>query len=144
MNTGETIFVQLMEFLPPRHEFHKCVEQYADSGDTRSFSFWDHFLCISFAQLTSSESLRDIEGYLRSHGKKLYHMGIRGFASRSTLAHANTNCEWMIFADYARVLIGYARALHKTDETPLLEQISSTVYTLDATIIQVCLSLFPW
>lgn len=97
-----------------------------------------------FAQLTYRESLRDIEVCLRSQGKKLYHMGIRGSVSRSTLAHANANRDWRIFADYAKVLISYARALHRADEPALFERISSAVYALDATIIQVCLSLCPW
>jgi hypothetical protein len=144
MNLGKTIFAQLIEFLPARYEFNKCVERYADKRDARSFSFWDHFLCMSFAQLTYRESLRDIEVCLRAQGKKLYHMGIRGSVSRSTLAHANANRDWRIFADYARVLIAYAQELHKAEKPSLLEQVSSAVYALDATIIQVCLSLFPW
>jgi hypothetical protein len=144
MNNGKTIFAQLMEFLPPRHEFNKCVERYAGKNEARSFSFWDHFLCMSFAQLTYRESLRDIEVCLRSQGKKLYHMGIRGSVARSTLAHANANRDWRIFADYARVLISYAQELHKTDEPSILAEVSNAIYALDATIIQVCLSLFPW
>jgi len=144
MNLRKTIFAQLIEFLPPRYEFNKCVARYAHRREARGFSFWDHFLCMAFAQLTYRESLRDIEVCLRSQGKKLYHMGIRGSVSRSTLAHANANRDWRIFADYAQVLISYARELHKTDEPSLLEQVSSAVYALDATIIQVCLSLFPW
>jgi len=144
MNLGKTIFAQLIEFLPPRYEFNKCVARYAKTREARSFSFWDHFLCMVFAQLTYRESLRDIEVCLRSQGKKLYHMGIRGSVSRSTLAHANANRDWRIFADYAKVLISYARELHRADEPALFQQISSAVYALDATIIQVCLSLFPW
>lgn len=144
MNLGKTIFAQLIEFLPPRYEFNKCVARYAKTREARSFSFWDHFLCMVFAQLTYRESLRDIEVCLRSQGKKLYHMGIRGSVSRSTLAHANAKRDWRIFADYAKVLISYARELHRADEPALFQQISSAVYALDATIIQVCLSLFPW
>lgn len=144
MNKAKTVFSQLMDFHPPRYEFNKCVERYDGHKKSRAFSYWDQFLCMSFAQLTYRESLRDIEVCLRSQGTKLYHMGIRGAVSRSTLAHANMNRDWRIFADYARVLIAYARELHKTSESPLIEEISNAVYALDATIIQVCLSLFPW
>ena len=144
MNKAKTVFSQLMDFHPPRYEFNKCVERYDGHKKSRGFSYWDQFLCMSFAQLTYRESLRDIEVCLRSQGTKLYHMGIRGAVSRSTLAHANMNRDWRIFADYARVLIAYARELHKTSESPLIEEISNAVYALDATIIQVCLSLFPW
>lgn len=144
MNKAKTVFSQLMDFHPPRYEFNKCVERYDGHKKSRGFSYWDQFLCMSFAQLTYRESLRDIEVCLRSQGTKLYHMGIRGAVSRSTLAHANMNRDWRIFADYARVLIAYARELHKTSESPFIEEISNAVYALDATIIQVCLSLFPW
>lgn len=144
MNQGKTIFAQLMQFLPPRYEFNKCVERYGGEKKARDFSYWDQFLCMSFAQLTYRESLRDIEVCLRSQGKKLYHMGIRGAVARSTLAYANEHRDWRIFADYARVLIAMAQELYAGGDDPIVEQLSSAVYALDATIIQVCLSLFPW
>jgi hypothetical protein len=144
MNIKKTVFAQLMDFLPPRYEFNQCVERYGGEKKARGFSYWDQFLCMSFAQLTYRESLRDLEVCLRSQGRKLYHMGIRGAVSRSTLAYANSNRDWRIFADYARVLISEARELYKGDESQLMSEISNAVYALDATVIQVCLSLFPW
>lgn len=144
MNIKKTVFAQLMDFLPPRYEFNQCVERYGGEKKARGFSYWDQFLCMSFAQLTYRESLRDLEVCLRSQGRKLYHMGIRGTVSRSTLAYANSNRDWRIFADYARVLITLARELYKGDESSVMSEVSNAVYALDATVIQVCLSLFPW
>lgn len=144
MNIKKTVFSQLMDFLPPRYEFNQCVERYGGEKKARGFSYWDQFLCMSFAQLTYRESLRDLEVCLRAQGQKLYHMGIRGAVSRSTLSYANSNRDWRIFADYARVLISEARELYKGDESQVMSEISSAVYALDATVIQVCLSLFPW
>lgn len=144
MNNEKTIFAQLMTFLPPRYEFLRCVEKYGGQTKARDFSYWDQFLCMCFAQLTYRESLRDIEVCLRSQGKKLYHMGIRGAVSRSTLSYANTNRDWRIFADYAQVLIALARELYRKDDAQFAAELSSAVYALDATVIQVCLSLFPW
>jgi hypothetical protein len=105
MNSGKTIFAQLMEFLPT-HEFRKCVKRYNGNYKIKSFSCWDQFLCMAFAQLTYRESLRDIQACLRAFQQKLYHMGIRGKASRNTLAHANQVRDWRIYADFAQVLIG--------------------------------------
>jgi len=114
MNTGKTVFSQVMEFLP-LHEFRKCVERYQGNYKVQSFSCMDQFLCMAFAQLTYRESLRDIESCLRSMRTKLYHMGFRGSISRSTLADANENRDWRIYADFAQVLIHTARDLYLND-----------------------------
>jgi len=141
MHEGLFVFAQLMEFLP-RHYFNKCVRRYQGDKRLKSFSCRDHFLCLAFAQLTYRESLRDIETCLRALGKKLYHAGIRGKISRSTLADANRTHNWRIFADFAQVLITQARELYVND--PLATQLKQTVYALDSTTIDLCLSLFPW
>ena len=141
MNTGKTVFSQLMEFLPP-HQFRKCVRRYKGDYKVQSFSCMDQFLCMAFAQLTFRESLRDIEVCLRTMQSKLYHMGIRGKVSRTTLARANENRDWRIYADFAQVLIHYARDLYANDDFGL--DLKETVYALDATTIDLCLSLFPW
>ena len=141
MNTGKTVFSQIMEFLP-LYEFRKCVERYQGDYRIKIFSCMDQFLCMSFAQLTYRESLRDIESCLRSMNNKLYHMGIRGSISKSTLADANENRDWRIYADFAQVLIHLARNLYIKEDFGL--QLEQTVYALDATTIDLCLSLFPW
>jgi hypothetical protein len=141
MNTGKTIFSQVMEFLP-LYEFRKCVERYQGDYKVKSFSCTDQFLCMAFAQLTYRESLRDIEACLRSMRGKLYHMGIRGQVSRSTLADANDNRDWHIYADFAQLLIHTARDLYLND--PFAIELANTIYALDATTIDLCLSLFPW
>ena len=141
MNTGKTIFSQIMEFLP-LYEFHKCIQRYHGDYKVKSFSCTDQFLCMAFAQLTYRESLRDIEACLRSMRSKLYHMGIRGQVSRSTLADANDNRDWHIYADFAQVLIHTARNLYLQD--PFAIELANTIYALDATTIDLCLSLFPW
>lgn len=110
MNSGKTVFAQLMDFIPT-YEFRRCVARYRGQYRVRSFSCWDQFLAMAFAQLTYRESLRDIETCLRALGGKLYHVGIRGQVSRSTLADANESRDWRIFADLARVLIAMARPL---------------------------------
>ena len=141
MNSGQTIFAQLMDFLPT-YEFRRCVERYQGNYKLKSFSCWDQFLCMAFAQLTYRESLRDIEACLRANQTKLYHLGIRGRVSRNTLANANSVRDWRIYADFAHLLIKTARQLYLNDDFGLaLEQ---TVYALDATTIALCLSLFPW
>lgn len=141
MNSGQTIFAQLMDFLPT-FEFRRCVERYQGNYKLKSFSCWDQFLCMAFAQLTYRESLRDIEACLRANQTKLYHLGIRGRVSRNTLANANSVRDWRIYADFAHLLIKTARQLYLNDDFGLaLEQ---TVYALDATTIDLCLSLFPW
>lgn len=141
MNIGKTVFAQLMDFVPA-HEFQRCVERYSGNYKTSSFSCWDQFLCMAFAQLTYRESLRDIETCLRAVGARLYHLGIRGHVSRSTLADANENRNWRIYADLAQVLIRNARSLY-ADESFGVE-LQQTVYALDCTTIDLCLSLFPW
>lgn len=141
MNSGKTIFSQLMDFLPA-YEFRRCVDQYSGNYKIKSFTCWDQFLCMAFAQLTYRESLRDIQACLRAAGQKLYHMGIRGKVSRNTLANANQVRNWRIYADFAEVLIKTARDLYAEDDFGL--QLNQTVYALDATTIDLCLSLFPW
>ena len=141
MNTGKTVFSQLMEFLP-LHQFRRCVKRYKGDYKVQNFSCMDQFLCMAFAQLTFRESLRDIEACLRSMQSKLYHMGIRGKISRTTLARANENRDWRIYADFAQVLIHSARDLYSND--PFGLDLKETVYALDATTIDLCLSLFPW
>ena len=141
MNDGKTVFAQLFEFLP-LHEFRKCVRRYRGDYKVLSFSCLDQFLCIAFAQLTFRESLRDIETCLRTVRPKLYHMGIRGGISRNTLANANENRDWRIYADFAQVLIRTARNLYAND--PFAVELEQTVYALDSTTIDLCLSLFPW
>ena len=141
MNTGKTLFSQVMEFLP-LHEFRQCVHRYQGNYKTKSFSCLDQFLCMSFAQMTYRESLRDIETCLRSMKAKLYHMGIRGAVSKSTLADANETRDWRIYADFAQILIHRARALYQDEDFGI--ELDQTVYALDATTIDLCLSLFPW
>ena len=141
MNIGKTVFSQLIEFLP-RFEFQKCVERYQGNYKLISFSCWDQFLCMSFAQLTYRESLRDIQACLRGNQQQLYHMGFRGRVSRNTLAHANQVRDWRIYADFAQVLIGQARILYANENFGV--ELQQTVYAFDATTIDLCLSLFPW
>jgi hypothetical protein len=141
MNIGKTVFSQLMEFLP-RYEFQKCVERYQGNYKLISFSCWDQFLCMSFAQLTYRESLRDIQACLRGNQQQLYHMGFRGRISRNTLAHANQVRDWRIYADFAQVLIGQARILYANENFGV--ELQQTIYAFDATTIDLCLSLFPW
>jgi hypothetical protein len=130
-----------MDFIPS-YEFRCCVQRYQGSYKIKSFSCWDQFLSMAFAQLTYRESLRDIEACLRAAPSKLYHMGIRSQISRNTLAHANEVRDWRIYADFAQVLIQEARSLY-SDE-PFGVELDQTVYALDATTIDLCLSLFPW
>ena len=141
MLPGKTIFAQLMDFLP-LYEFHQCVQRYHGHYKMKSFSCWDQFLCMAFAQLTYRESLRDIEACLRSAQQKLYHMGIRGKVSRNTLAHANQVRNWQIYADFAQILITRARRLYAHDSFGV--ELNQTAYALDSTTIDLCLSLFPW
>jgi hypothetical protein len=141
MNSGKTIFSQLMHFLPS-YEFRKYVERYNGNYKVKSFSCWDQFLCMAFAQLTYRESLRDIEACTRAAHVKLYHMGIRGKVSRNTLANANSVRDWRIYADFAQVLIDIARKLYAGEDFGL--ELDQTVYALDSTTIDLCLSLFPW
>jgi transposase len=141
MNTGKTIFSQLMDFLP-LYEFRQCVKRYDGNHKVQSFSCLDQFLSMAFAQLTYRESLRDIEACLRAAHSKLYHMGIRGRVSRNTLANANRERDWRIYRDFGQVLIGIARRLYAGSDFGV--EIKHAAYALDATIIDLCLSLFPW
>jgi len=141
MHTGRTVFSQLLDFLP-RHEFDRCVRRYQGNYRVRGFSCLDQFLCLAFAQLTGRESLRDIETCLRAMRPKLYHCGFRGSIARSTLADANENRHWRIYADFAQVLIRIARKLYASDSLGV--ELAATAYALDSTVIDLCLSLFPW
>jgi hypothetical protein len=141
MYVGKTIFAQLIDFLPVV-EFRKCVKRYRGHYKVKQFTCWDQFLSMAFAQLTYRESLRDIESCLRSVDHKLYHLGFRGKISRSTLAEANENRDYRIYADYAQVIINAARKLYLKE--PFGADLKDTVYALDATVIDLCLSLFPW
>jgi len=138
---GRTIFAQLIDHVPP-HEFHKCVARYDGNYKFRGFSCLDQFLCLAFAQLTFRESLRDIEACLRSVQDKLYHMGFRGKVARSTLADANEAHDWRIYADFAQVLIHIARPMYANQSLGF--DLDNTVYALDSTTIDLCLSVFPW
>jgi hypothetical protein len=138
---GHFVFSQLMHFLP-RRDFNACVSRYGGNRRERGFSCRDQFLCMAFAQLTYRESLRDIAMCLRAMGSKLYHAGFRGRIARSTLADANRNHDWRIYADFAQVLIRRARKLYANES--LAVDLEQTVYALDATTIDLCLNLFPW
>jgi hypothetical protein len=129
MNSGKSIFAQLMDFLPT-YEFQKCVDRYGGHYKVKSFSCWDQFLCLAFAQLTYRESLRDIEACLRAAQPKLYHLGFRGRVSRNTLANANQVRDWRIYADFAQVLINIARPLYANEDFGL--DLKQTVYLIIA------------
>jgi hypothetical protein len=140
VNQGKTVFSQVMDFVPKK-KFRQCVDRYGGDYRVRSFRCLDQFLCMAFAQLTYRESLRDIECCLRAFQQKLYHMGIRGRVSKSTLADANEKRDWHIYSDFAQILIHQARQLYANDDFGL--DLQETVYALDATIIDLCLSVFP-
>lgn len=142
MNTGQTIFSQIMSFIP-KYEFDIRVIKYKGNYRIRQFSCWDQFLSMSFAQLTYRESLRDIEVCLNAQPNKLYHMGIKGHVSRTNLANANRKRDWRIHAEFAQVLISQARKLYQ-DDPEFIVDLDSTIYALDSTTIDLCLSLFPW
>jgi hypothetical protein len=141
MLAGRTIFAQVIDHVP-QSTFRTCVARYHGDRNVSRFSCWDQFLCMAFAQLTYRESLRDIEACLRAVQPKLYHVGIRARVARSTIAHANEHRDWRIYADFAKRLIHLARHLYLDD--PLSVDLANTVYALDATIIDLCLSVFPW
>jgi hypothetical protein len=141
MRAGKFVFAQLMELLPWKR-FQRLVLKYGGDRYVKHFSCANQFLCMAFAQLTYRESLRDIEACLRAHSAKLYHLGIRGRVSRSTLADANESRDWRLYAEFAHSLIATARPLYAND--PLEVELANTVYALDATLIELCLSLFPW
>src|SRR6202167_4120382 len=141
MNFARTVFAQLLDHLPS-YEFQKCVTRYRGDYQQKTFSCWDQYLSMAFAQLTYRDSLRDIEVCLRSVGGKLYHMGFRGKVARSTLADANESRDWRIYADFAQVLIAIARPLYVHD--PIGVDLEQSLYALDSNTIDLCLSLFPW
>ena len=141
MHTGKTLFAQVMDFLP-RKTFHRIVTRYRGDHRARTLSCAEQFRCMAFAQLTYRESLRDIEVCLSAQAAKLYHMGLRKPVSRSTLADANERRDWRIYADFAQRLITQARKLYAADSFGV--DLSNTVYALDATTIDLCLSMFPW
>jgi len=141
MHQGRTVFSQLMDYIP-RHVFRRCVNRYGGNHRVRSFTCWNQYLTMAFAQLTSRESLRDIEACLRAMHRRLYHMGIRGCVARNTLAVANEKRDWRIYADFAQVLIHEARRIYADD--PFGLDLKQTVYALDSTTIDLCLRLFPW
>ena len=141
MNSGRTIFAQLMDQLPLA-EFRRSVDRYHGDCKVQRFSCLDQFLCLAFAQLTYRESLRDIEACLRAQQPKLYHMGFRGRVARATLAYANEHRDWRSYADFAQGLIAPARQLYRHD--PFAVDLDQTVYAFDSTPIDLCLALFPW
>ena len=141
MNSGQTVFRQLLQYLP-RHEFNVCVRRYRGEYWAKSFSTFDQFLCLAYAQLSGRESLRDIETCLNSHRDKLYHVGFRGAVSRTTLADANERRDWRIFQDFGHVLIGIAQRLYQNE--PLAIELKQPLFAFDSTTIDLCLSLFPW
>ena len=141
MNQGQTVLAQIMQFLS-HDEFRRCVQRYDGNRYTKRFSCWDQFLAMSFAQLTYRESLRDIEVCLAAQRSKLYHCGFSGPVRRSSLADANECRDWRIYADFARSLIDIARPLYA--DTDLGLDLNAIAYALDATTIDLCLSMFPW
>jgi hypothetical protein len=141
MNSGRTVFGQLMTYLPMQ-KFNQCVKRYQGDFKVKSFTCLEQFLCMAFAQLTYRESLRDIEACLRAVQPKLFHMGIRSKVSRSTMADANEKRDWRIYADFAQVLINIAKPLYSSEDFGV--ELDETVYALDAGTIDLCLSLFPW
>ena len=141
MPPGRTVFAELMTHVSPRR-FHTCVARYDGNYKSSQLSCWDQYLCMAFAQFTYREGLRDIEACLRSSPDKLYHMGIRGRVSRSTLADANESHDWHIFADFAQILIARARLLYAHD--PFGAELQLSAYALDSTTIDLCLAMFPW
>lgn len=142
MNSGKTVLAQLMMFKSD-FQFKRCVDRYSGDFRTRKFTYSEHFLVMSFAQLTARESLRDIENSLTAFSSKLYHSGLRSATAKSTLAEANEKRNWKIYADYGQVLIKQARPLYADDPNFRLD-IDNMVYALDSTTIDLCLSLFPW
>ena len=141
MHIGRLVFSQIIDHLP-MHTFRRCIARYGGNRYKKSFSCLDQYLCMAFAQLAYRESLRDIEACLRAQKEKLYHMGIRGNISRSTVADANERRDWRIYADLAQALIRIARPLYADEELGL--DLDNTVYALDASTIDLCLSAFPW
>jgi hypothetical protein len=140
MHTGKLVFAQLTDLLHPE-QFHRCVRRYYGDYKVKTFSCWSQFLCMAFGQLTFRESLRDVETCLRSRHDQLYHLGIRGEVSHSTLADANRERDWRIYYELAQLLIRRARVLYQDE--PIGLELDETVYALDSTTIDLCLNLFP-
>lgn len=141
MQSGKTVFKQLLQFLP-RYEFNLCVNRYQGEHRVKKFSTYDQFLCLGYAQMAGRESLRDIETCLNSHQEKLYHIGFRGDVSRTTLADANERRDWRIFQDFGHVLIRMAQKEYQSDSIAV--ELTQPLYAFDSTTIDLCLSLFPW
>jgi Domain of unknown function (DUF4372)/Transposase DDE domain len=141
MHVGKLVFAQLTDLIHPE-QFRRCVRRYNGNYKVKTFSCWSQFLCMAFGQLTYRESLRDVETCLRSRQDQLYHLGIRGEVSHSTLADANRERDWRIYYDLAQLLIRRARSLYHDEPTGL--DLKETVYALDSTTIDLCLNLFPW
>ncbi len=141
MHSGQTVFKQLLQHLP-RYEFNLCVNRYCGEHWAKTFSTYDQFLCLAYAQMSGRESLRDIETCLNSHQEKLYHIGFRGAVSRTTLADANERRDWRIFQDFGHVLICTAQQLYQSDVLAI--ELKQPLYAFDSTTIDLCLSLFPW
>ena len=141
MNSGKTVFRQLLQFLP-RHDFNLCVRRFRGEYWVKSFTAFDQFLCLSYAQLSGRESLRDIETCLNSHRDTLYHIGFRGTVSRTTLADANERRDYRIFESFGQILIGIAQGLY--EDEPIAVELKQPLFAFDSTVIDLCLSLFPW
>lgn len=142
MNIGKAVLAQIMDFVS-KYEFNKCVDKYNGNHKVKTFTCWEQFIVMSFAQLTYRESLRDIEACLQAISDKLYHCGVKSKVAKSTLADANESRDWCIYADFAQKLIIEARGLYKDDNEFNIE-IDEIAYALDSTTIDLCLSLFPW
>lgn len=141
MHQGRLVFSQIMDFIP-RYEFKKCVNKYQGDYKVQNYTCWQHYLCMAFAQLTYRESLRELVTCLHAMQPKLYHMGFRSSLSRSTISDANEKRNWKIYAEFAHILIAQARELYKDSDNGLF--LKETVYALDASTIDLCLSMFPW
>ena len=142
MNTGRTILSQVLDFVS-KYEFEKCVDKYNGNHRVKTFTCWEQFIVMAFAQLTGRESLRDIEACLEAVSAKLYHSGVKSKVKKSTLSDANENRDWRIYAEFAQLLIREARKLYKDDNNFMVD-IDEIAYALDSSTIDVCLSLFPW
>jgi len=142
MNTGRTILSQILDFVS-KYDFDKCVSKYKGNYRVRTFTCWEQFIVMAFAQLTYRESLRDIESCLEAVSNKLYHSGVESLIKKSTLSDANENRDWRIYAEFAQLLIIEARGLYKDDNNFSIE-IEEIAYALDSSTIDLCLSLFPW
>ena len=141
MNAEKFAFAQVTDLVHPE-QFRRCVQRYSGDYKVKTFSCWNQFLCMAFGQLTYRESLHDIEICLRSRPEQLYHLGFQGPISHSTLADANHNRDWRIYADLAQLLIKRARVLYQNES--LAVDLDETIYALDSTTIDLCLNLFPW